>query len=126
MQVISTKGPTVCSWVLLLGGYQSKKRASTSLLLHLGTNILYNSTILIYFHHHASVTRCWAHSHSYNTFANVSLSLPAFPMQMLASRPATKGNIKLSPLSPPCQHMDSTTQHNSKTSLTFTSTSRNI
>ena len=42
------------------------------------------------------------------------------------SRPATRGSIKSSPLPSPCQHMDSTTQHNSKTSLTFSPTSRNI
>lgn len=42
------------------------------------------------------------------------------------SRPAVKGSIESSPRSPPCQHVDSTTQRNSKTNLTFSPTSRNI
>lgn len=76
----------------------------------------------VHFHHQVSVARYWVHSHSCNLLGSVSTSLPTFPQH---TWPATSSSSKLSPLPPPCQHTDSTTPHNSKTSLTFSPTSRN-
>lgn len=103
-------------------GYQRKTtknpKSSKALLLHLGIEIFYTAAPEIYFHHQVSAARYWAHSHirSCNLFATASTSLP---VARSPSGPATRGGIKSSPLPPPCQHVDSTTQHNSKTSLTF-------